>query len=262
MTSSKRLLPFAVLLLTAPLLVGAEGEGCDSPAFSSDPAPDMSGSWAIDYADDLRVRIELGGAVYDETVGAAGGVVTIDHDGQPFMFDLACDREEVVCPSEVWPTTVSVRQDDTMFPHRVWLQVAQQECPGMLVTPAPDSCGAGTLNPDCEQVCDMELRTVQREAFGTIDNPGEKFTFLLGAGIATNGVNCVLLGGSIAQGDLATSGSADTGDWTVDWVGGDVITEYAGGCLWAGDPDDDGSLEAIVVGAKVRFETGFDGMRN
>jgi hypothetical protein len=31
----------------------------------------------------------------------------------------------------------------------------------------------------------------------------------------------------------------------------------SGGCLWAGDPNMDGQLEAFVVGASVRFSAGF-----
>jgi len=40
-----------------------------------------------------------------------------------------------------------------------------------------------------------------------------------------------------------------------------TLIGYAGGCLWAGDPDMDGELEAIVLGASVTFQTGFTGVR-
>ena len=42
---------------------------------------------------------------------------------------------------------------------------------------------------------------------------------------------------------------------------GEVVVGYAGGCLWAGDPDDDGTIEGLVIGAKVRFTTGFTAER-
>ncbi len=40
-----------------------------------------------------------------------------------------------------------------------------------------------------------------------------------------------------------------------------VSVGFAGGCLWAGDPDMDGDLEALLVGASVKFTTGFTGQR-
>lgn len=251
-----------VVVLCAPLLGGADGgEGCNSPAFNMDPAPDMSGDWAVSYEDDLQVEITLGGAVYDAVLGAAGGTIEIEHEGQPLMFDLDCANEAVVCPSEVWATEVSIRQDDPMYPRRAWLQVPTQTCNGTLVDADPTMCGPGTVNETCEQVCDGEIVTTTAEAFGTINNAADEFTFLLGAGVASNGINCVLLGGSIARGDLVNSGSAETMDWRVESTDGQVITEYGGGCLWAGDPDMDGDLEALVLGAKVRFSTSFNADR-
>lgn len=243
-----------------PLLGGAEG-GCGA-AFSTSPAPDMSGEWDVAYDDTFEVQIELGGAVYTETLGAAGGVVNITHEDQPLTFMVDCAREDVVCPSEVWPARVSFRQDDEMYPHRVWLQVPDQTCMGELVDADPAECGADTTNPECEQVCDGEIATSTREAFGTIDEPGESFRVLLGAGIATNGVNCVLVGGSVAEGPLTTSGTSEDGDWRVEEVrAGQVVTTYAGGCLWAGDPDMDAELEALVIGAKFEIATGYDATR-
>jgi hypothetical protein len=244
------------------MLGGADGDGCGGAAFSESPAPDMSGDWAVAYDDSFTVAIELGGAVYTEEIGTAGGTIAIEHEGQPLSFDLDCTRPEVVCPSEVWATEVAIRQDDAMYPHRIWLQVPEQTCDGALVDPDPAECGADTLNPDCEQVCDGEITTTTKEAFGTIDEPGESFTLLLGAGIATNGLNCVLVGGSVARGPLTTSGTAEDGDWVVEEVrGGTIDTTYAGGCLWAGDPDMDAELEALVLGAKVSISTGYAATR-
>lgn len=244
-------------LAAMPLLMGADGEGCGSPAFSMTPAPDMSGDWDVSYDDRLDVTIDIGGATYTSEMGAEGGVVTIDHEGQPLMFDLDCSREVVVCPSEVWPATVGFRQDDETYPHRVYLQLPTQECSGRLMRPLPRDCGEGTTNPECEMVCDGEVTVGTTERFGTIDEPGENWRALLGAGFATNGINCALLGLSVAEGNLTTTGSAEDGDWEATATAGDVTTVYGGGCLWAGDPDMDGELEALVLGASVTFETGF-----
>lgn len=217
----------------------------------------MSGAWAVSYEQGFSVAITLGGATYTSELGPQGGTVTIDHEGQPITFDLDCSREDVVCPSEVWPAQVSFRQDDADYPHRVWLQVPKQTCSGELVEPVPSECGYDTENPDCEPVCEGEIVTTTQEAFGTIDQAGESFSVGLGAQIASNGINCALLGGSYAEGDLATEGSAEEESWEALVSDGEVVTIFVGGCLWAGDPNDDGSLEALVLGATVRFSTGY-----
>jgi hypothetical protein len=217
----------------------------------------MAGSWDVTYDDRLDVEITIGGVVYEQQLGAQGGVIDIDHDGQPFRFDLDCSREAVVCPSEVWPAQVSFRQDNETYPHRVWLQLPDQECDGQLVEPDPSECGGDTNNPDCDDVCDGDIVPTTREAFGTIDEKGETWAVALGVGLASNGVNCVLLGGSYAEGNLQTDGTADDGDWEAVGTSGDVVTDYTGGCLWAGDPNMDSQTEALVLAARVRFATGF-----
>ena len=247
-----------VALGSCPLLMGAKG----CTANSTSEAPDASGSWAIAYDDSLGVEVTIGGAVYTETLGAAGGSFTIDHDGLPITFDLDCARPEIVCPSEAWPATVDIEHRNDRFPHRMWVRMPRQECPGSLVDAAPEDCGAGTQNPDCDQVCDSELQTVTQDVFAVIDEAGESFDMLLGAGVASNGINCALLGVSSAHADLVTRGSADGGDWEAyEMENGEVVVAYAGACLWAADVDMDATLEAAVRSASVRFTTGFTGQK-
>lgn len=249
-----------VAVMMAPMMLGAEG-GC-GPAFSHTPAPSMAGDWSVAYEDMLGVEITIGGAVYATELGATGGAFTIDHEGAPVTFDLDCTRQAVVCPSEVWPATVAIRQDIEQFPHRMFLQVPKQECDGTPIDANPAECGEGTLNPECAPVCMGEVVTVTREAFGVIDEAGESFTMLIGGGIATNGINCVLLGLSVATGDLLTTGSATEEPWTASNItNGQVVTGYSGGCLWAGDPDMDGELEALVLAATVKFTVGYSAAR-
>ena len=250
--------PLAVLVLSLPLTLGARGDGC--AAYSRSPAPDLEGSWAIEYDDQIDVSIELGGVVYEETLGAAGGVIEITHDGRPLTFDLDCARPEILCPSEAWPRTVQVRQDQAMYEHQMIVTLPTQSCEGELVEPAPSECGPGTLNEDCEAVCDGPIRVDEVERFGVIGEAGETFRLYLGAGIATNGINCALLAASVADADLATVEEDDT--WRATAMEAGLVTVgYAGGCLWAGDPDMDGDLEALVLGAEVVFRTGFTGTR-
>lgn len=231
------------------------GRGCGS-LFSKSPAPDMVGTYAVEYDDSLFVEVTIGGAVYTAEVGAQGGTVEIEHNGQPLHFDLDCAREEVVCPSEVWPTEVDVEQRNPDFPHQVHLLLPVLECDGELRAPEDDACGEGTDNPDCEDVCDGDMVTVDRPVLGSISEDGDAFDVLLGAGAATNGINCALLGVSIARADLVTTETDD--EWTVDAMeDGEVVTGYSGACLWLDDVDMDGEAEAAALGATLKFTTGF-----
>ena len=57
--------------------------------------------------------------------------------------------------------------------------------------------------------------------------------------------------------DRTTTGSAETEDWKATDAKGDVVTAFAGGCLWVGDPNMDGELEALVLGGTIKLATGF-----
>lgn len=258
---TRRLACVVVLAGAAPLVMGARG-GCGGPLTSREPAPDVNGDWAITYDDTLRVEIQIGGATYNGEIPAEGGTVHVEHGGFGFDFTLDCSRPEVVCPSEAWPEIVTAEQREPEYPHRMWVRIPSTECAGTLRAPAENECGPGTLNPECEDVCDGEVRTVERDTFGLIDDDGESFDLLLGADAASNGVNCLLLGVSSAHADLVSTGSAETEDWVaVQMTNGEVVTAYGGGCLWADDADMDDELEALALGAKVVFRTGFTGER-
>jgi hypothetical protein len=246
------------------LLMGAGGDdeggrGCSS-LFSDSDAPDMAGTYRIDYDDSLAVEIAIGGAVYTAEIGVQGGVVEIEHEGQPLTFELDCAAEEIVCPSEAFPATVDAEQRNAKFPHQVHILLPAQECSVELREAEASECGKGTDNPDCDDVCDGEMTTVERPVLGSISEDGEAFDVLLGAGVATNGINCGLLGVSIAKADLVTQKGRET--WTVEGMdNGEIIAGYSGACLWADDVDMDGDLEAAVLGATLTFTTGFTAER-
>ncbi len=250
---------------------------CGGALFSDSPAPDMEGAWDITYSDVVSVEIELGGAAYTAELGVQGGSFTIEYEGEPLTFDLQCEREDVICPSEVWFPQVQLEQRDEEYPNRVWMPVERQVCDGEEVEPAPEECGEGTENPDCDAVCDGEIVTETVDAFGLISEAGDEFAMVLGAGVATNGVNCAMLGLSVAEGDLVTNHTVDETDeaadaeanaaaqkelWTAEQVTDGVISVgYAGACLWADDVDGDEDLEAVAIGAKLIFRTGFEANR-
>lgn len=245
-----------VIAALAPMTMGAE------ECTSTDPAAEMSGQWAVDYDDTLRVQIGIGGAVYDEVISAAGGTITLEHEGRPIVFELDCARPDVVCPSEVWPDSVELQQRNPTYPSRVWVRIPTQTCMGTQRAPSPAECGPGTLNPDCEMVCDGEVAVGYADRFGLLRDDSSRFEVLLGAGVATNGINCALLGVSAANADVVTSGAPMSSAWRGEGMeNGEISVGYAGGCLWAGDPDMDGELEALVLSASVKFTTGFTATR-
>ncbi len=257
----QRLLASLLAATTLPLLGAAAGDGCGA-LNSRSPAPDIGGTWDITYDDTLDVEITIGGNVYQETVGSQGGSVTINHNGEPFTFDLDCARTDVICPSEAWPESVQLEQRNDNFPHRMWASLLKQDCDGELIAPDDRTCTDDSLNPDCEDVCEGRIGVKRTDRFGVINEAGSRFDLFLGAGVASNGFNCLLLGTSQARASLETSGDESEGDWLVErMTGGKVITAYAGGCLWAGDPNGDGNADALVLGAKVKFTTGFSGER-
>jgi hypothetical protein len=257
---SRNIYSALVLMAASPLLLGAQGDGC--AAGSRSPAPDVSGQWAITYDDVLDVELTIGGAVYQQQIGVQGGVITIDHNGQPLTFDLDCARPEILCPSEAWPGTVRIEQRNLDMKHQMIVNLPTQRCTGQLIDADPAECGPGTNNESCEQVCEGEVVVEEQERFGVIGETGETFRLYLGAGIATNGINCALLGVSLADANLAAEGTPGQADWqAVSMDAGLVTVGYAGGCLWAGDPNLDGELEALLIGASVKFTTGFTGVR-
>ena len=126
-----------------PFLIGADG-GCG--AFTSTtPAPDVTGKWAISYGNTIAVKVTIGGSVYSQNLSASGGNFSITHQGKPYSFNLDCARPEVVCPSEVWPSTIDIDQRDAMYKHRMWVKIPTQQCSGMTMAPQASQCGSCLL---------------------------------------------------------------------------------------------------------------------
>lgn len=160
------------------------------------------------YDDTMEIDVRIDGAVYHRSLHAEGGTISIAHGGFMFDFDVDCALREVVCPSEVWPAMVSIDQRDETHQHRMWVEIPTQSCSGRLVAPPASECGEGTLNPDCDPVCDGEITTSSADAFGLIQEGGDRFDLLRGGGVASNGINCALLHVSSAHAALDNVGSA------------------------------------------------------
>jgi hypothetical protein len=263
-TKSSRRLTSALMLLSVcglPFLLGAEGGGgCGGTFGSKEPAPNVSGSWNITYGTTMDVDVKVGGSTYHQSMTSSGGTFSFMHAGTAFSFNIDCARPEVVCPSEVWPAQVTIDQRDAMYQHRMWVKIPTQTCNGQTVAPNQSECGAGTTNPDCKPICTGTVTTSSADAFGLIREGGTGFDLLLGGGFASNGINCALLGLSVASAELETVKFGSS--WTANAMGnGQVKTGYAGGCLWAGPVDTQGKPSATVIGATVEIKTSFTGRK-
>jgi hypothetical protein len=240
-----------------PFMMGAQGDGC--AAGSTSPAPDVRGTWSIAYDNQIGVEVTIGGATYSAELGAQGGAFTINHDGKPYTFDLDCSRPDIVCPGEAWPNEVLIEQRDVMKQHQMVVDLPAAQCDGPLTQPAPGSCGDGTTNPNCDLVCDGDITVKTNEAFGVIGETGDTFRLYLGGGVVTNGVNCAMLGYSVADATLDSTGKG-TQSWDATAMSAGLVTiGYSGACLFAGQMD--GSNQALLVGAQVKFTTGFTGTK-
>jgi len=247
-------LRLALLSLPAlPFMMGAQGDGC--AAGSTSPAPDVRGTWAIDYDNTIGVEVKIGGATYTQELGPGGGVFTITHQGHPYQFNLDCSRPDVVCPGEAWPNQVVIEQRDVMHQHQMVVDLPTAQCDRDLTQPAPGTCGAGTNNPNCDLICGGNITLHTNPAFGVIGEAGDSFRLFLGGGVVTNGINCAMLGYSVADADLKTTGKSSNMWEATDMTAGLVTIGYAGACLFAGPTSDMGAL----VGAELKFTTGFTG---
>jgi hypothetical protein len=75
MTTKTRFLPAVIAFASLPLLGGAQGDGC--AAGSDSPAPDVQGTWDLEYDDSIGVEVKIGGAVYNTELGPNGGAFAI-----------------------------------------------------------------------------------------------------------------------------------------------------------------------------------------
>jgi hypothetical protein len=253
-----RKLQLALLTLpTLPFLMGAQGDGC--AVNSQTAAPDVRGTWSIAYDNTIGVEVKIGGAIYNAELGATGGSFTINHQGQPYTFNLDCSRPDVVCPGEAWPNMVVIEQRDVLKQHQMVVDLPSAQCSEALTQPAPGTCGAGTSNPNCDLVCGGDITLATQQAFGVIGETGDTFRLYLGGGVVTNGLNCAMLGYSVADATLDSTGKG-TAAWEADAMSAGLVTiGYSGACLFAGQVN--GTNQALLVGAELKFTTGFTGTK-
>src|SRR5438045_3587709 len=90
----------------------------------------------------------------------------------------------------------------------------------LVMGPQGDGCAA---NPNCDLICDGGVTVATTEHFGVIGETGETFRLYLGGGIVTNGINCAMLGYSLADANLDNVGEKGT-DWESTSMSAGLVT--------------------------------------
>ncbi|MFT3706293.1 MAG: hypothetical protein QM817_01375 [Archangium sp.] len=102
---------FRSMVVTAAIVGSCGGGGSNTPPEERD----VSGNYSIRYDDQLKLKLNVGGAVREATANGYGNVVDFGVvNGQPATIDLTqfCAKPEVKCPSEMFWTKVAVTQPD------------------------------------------------------------------------------------------------------------------------------------------------------
>jgi len=277
-----QLLFLAFMIVCLPLTLGAGRCGVSGAGFFSDkPAPDLRGTWSVDYDNSLEVEIDLGGgAVETQTISSEGGTIQFLVNGQPVQLDLDCSREWIVCPSEVWAPEVTFDQPNfATRPHQVQMMVTETECSAPRM---PDEqAGECSSDPDDNLPCDVEIcdpenvQDVEHSTIASISDPvpaipdpGSKPAYTIG--IALNGgfamptANCVLLAASYADADIVYDGKYEPEPEEPTMVAtelsaGLVTIDLLGACFWGEIVDE--QLRAALLSARVRLTTGFTAVK-
>jgi hypothetical protein len=81
--------------------------GC-AKSHAAAPRPDLSGVWDVTYDDFLVAELRLGEHVHRTRLAPSGGRITASLAGVAVDVEIDCSRDELVCPSEVWPAELAL----------------------------------------------------------------------------------------------------------------------------------------------------------
>jgi hypothetical protein len=148
---------------------------------------DVTGNYTLTYDNQLKVTLNVGGAVREVTQSGYGGIVDFGMvNGQPTTLDLEqfCAKPEVQCPSEAFWPKVAVDQPD--------LQTSTLDLQKLIV-----------VNNTTREF-DAGVRA---QSLGGLVNHDDQDKFLLGLGASGgSNSNCVALGLSLAGGRFTRAG--------------------------------------------------------
>ncbi len=154
---------------------------------SSTEERDVSGNYALTYDDQLKIRLDVGGAVREVTQQGYGTVVDFGTiNGTPTTLDLKafCARSEVQCPSEAFWSKVAITQPE--------LRANRLDLQKLVVVD--------------DTIHRLDAGTRAQSLSGLVDhNQSDKFLLGLGAQGGANQV-CVALSVSLAGGRFSRAG--------------------------------------------------------
>lgn len=271
---ARRIVPFVALSAIAVLCM-APGRCGQSAAgfFSGDPAPDLRGDWDVTYDDSIEIEIDIGGEIVTGNVGGTGGTFEFGYDGETYTFELNCEEPAVVCPSEVFPATVTLEQREFEDrPHQVHMPTVETNCVGSTRLPdhAAGECDDVEIPCD-EEICEGMVTETTRAALGSIsaptaevgDTPEYTFSLALGGrvtGFVTTYGACVGIAGASADANVDYTGTYDPESNNMTATGlsdGEVVLAFGGACFFAGGSGS-GAAAAALAGATVTIRTGFE----
>jgi hypothetical protein len=148
---------------------------------------DVSGNYALTYDDQLKIRLDVGGAVREITQQGYGGIVDFGTiNGNPTTLDLTafCAKPEVQCPSEAFWKKVAITQPD--------LKTSRLDLQKLVVV------------NDTEHVLDAGVRAA---SLSGLVNHADDDKYLLGLGIqGGTASSCAALSVSLAGGRFSRVG--------------------------------------------------------
>lgn len=227
-----------VLLPTIAVLILACGEGGTTPP-AAPIDQDVRGIYVVTWANDLTIRLDIGGAVQEVTAGADEVVTFNAPDGSPLELDLAayCGDPNVTCPSEAWPAELAIDQDDP------------------------------TGQSDLHTIHAWDAVTPGVVVNGAVDHRNDQLLFGLdsasGGGASCAALAISLAGGTFHYPSVAEDTGADTAadsfvggvasgeGGTTGIVDGRVAIGWLGVCAWSG----------LAVAATLSVETSYEAVR-
>lgn len=268
-------MPRAAYAVAGLVILSCGGGGNSTPE-----QRDVSGNYALTYDDQLRIRLDVGGAVREVTQQGYGGIVDFGTvNGQPTTLNLTtfCAKPEVKCPSEAFWSRVAITQpellsnrlelqklvvvNDTV--HRLDAGVRAASLSGLVDHDQNDrfllGLGAeGGSNSSCVALSvslaggrfsrageTMETSMEPRSSTGKVCSldAGVSDAGSSDAGVGDGGVDCALV--------PVTRLVAPPGAVVDGIKEGKVFLGWAGGCAFG----------PVLAGATLTFETGFVGAR-
>lgn len=218
----------SLIIVSLFFLQGASKAGCGDGLNNRegeagvDVGSEAGAEWDLTYSGSMEVVVKNGAALVatEQLVRAVGG--TFEVDGIKIDLQQLCQRSDVACPDEVFPTQVTMTQPGDQL-HLLKVEFNKE----------------GPLGELSETTL-----------LGNVDSDFD-FSIALGIGAAA-APPCGLLSVSYATGHIEHDGDDPPRGTS---LAGEIVTAYTGGCLVSGEGG------AVGAGLTVELRLPFTGVR-